>query len=68
MTAAKTLSVPVAGREYFDLSRGASYAAAKRGFIPTIRIGGRIRVPIVALERMLDRAGDRVEGSKLTAA
>jgi len=68
MTAAKTLSVPVAGREYFDLSRGGSYLAAKRGLIPTIRIGGRIRVPIVALERMLESAGDRVEGSKLTAA
>jgi Helix-turn-helix domain len=67
MTAVKTLSVPVAGREYFDLSRGASYAAAKRGLIPTIRIGGRIRVPIIALERMLERAGDRAEGSKLTA-
>jgi hypothetical protein len=52
----KTLSVPAAGREYFDLSRGGSYIAAKRGLIPTIRIGGRIRVPIIALERMLERA------------
>jgi hypothetical protein len=63
----KTLSVPAAGREYFDLSRGGSYIAAKRGLIPTIRIGGRIRVPVVALERMLESAGGRVEGSKLTA-
>jgi hypothetical protein len=64
----KTLSVPAAGREYFDLSRGGSYIAAKRGLIPTIRIGGRIRVPVVALERMLESAGNRAEGSKLTAA
>ena len=55
----KTLSVPVAGRVYFDLSRGAAYAAARRGFIPTIRIGGKIRVPIVALEKMLDDAAPR---------
>ena len=65
---AKTLSVPIAGRQYFDLSRGGSYAAAKRGLIPTIRIGGKIRVPVIALERMLERTGDRAEGSKLTAA
>jgi hypothetical protein len=67
MTAVKTLSVPVAGREYFELSRGAAYAAARRGLIPTIRIGGEIRVPVVALERMLESAGGRAEGSKLTA-
>jgi len=55
----KTLSVPEAGRRYFDLGRNASYAAAQRGEIPTIRIGGKIRAPIVALERMLERPGLR---------
>lgn len=53
---AKTTSVPSAGREYFGLGRNASYEAAKRGEIPTIRIGGRIFVPIAALERMLEQA------------
>ena len=52
--APKTLSVPHAGRMYFDLSRGAAYAAAARGDIPTIRIGRKLRVPIVAIERMLE--------------
>jgi hypothetical protein len=52
-----TLSVPEAGKRYFDLCRGASYEAAHRGDIPTIRIGRRIRVPVRALERMLDNAG-----------
>jgi hypothetical protein len=33
---AKTMSVPEAGRRYFGLSRGSSYAAAKNGQIPTI--------------------------------
>jgi hypothetical protein len=55
----KTITVPEAGRRYFDLSRGASYAAAANGEIPTIRIGKLLRVPIVALERMLHRAGDQ---------
>jgi hypothetical protein len=55
----KTLDVPEAGRRYFGLSRGGSYAAAVRGDIPTIRIGRKIRVPVVALERMLAEAKPR---------
>jgi hypothetical protein len=51
---AQTLSVPEAGREYYDLGRNASYAAAKRGDIPTIRIGKLLRVPVRALEQILD--------------
>ena len=50
----KTLTVPEAGRLYFDLGRNASYEAAKRGDIPTIRIGRLLRVPVIALERMLE--------------
>jgi hypothetical protein len=53
----KTLSVPEAGKEYFNLGRNASYEAAARGDIPTVRIGRKIRVPIVALERILNEAG-----------
>jgi hypothetical protein len=49
-----TMSVPEAGRLYFNLTRNASYAAAKRGDIPTIKIGGRVLVPIAALNRVLD--------------
>jgi Helix-turn-helix domain len=55
-----TLSVPEAGRIYFDIkSRAGAYAAAQRGDIPTIRIGRRVRVPVRALERMLDNAGGK---------
>ena len=49
----KTLSVPEAGKKYFGLSRNASYAAVHNGDIPVIRIGTRLRVPVIALERML---------------
>ena len=52
----KTLSVPVAGRLYFDLGKNASYEAARRGEIPVIKIGSRLRVPIIALEKMLETA------------
>ena len=56
----KTLSVPEAGRTYFNLGRGSSYEAAKRGDIPTIKIGRLLRVPVAALERKLEEAGDAI--------
>jgi hypothetical protein len=49
--------LPEAGRKYFGLSRNGSYDAANRGEIPVIQIGRLKRVPVRALERMLDRAG-----------
>jgi hypothetical protein len=55
----KTIDVPQAGRRYFGLSRGGSYAAAARGDFPTIRIGHKIFVPVEALERMLAEARPR---------
>ena len=50
-----TITVPEAGRRYFGLCRNASYDAAARGEIPVIKIGRLKRVPVRALERMLDR-------------
>jgi hypothetical protein len=58
-TQPKTLSVPKAGKEYFGLGRNASYGAAARGEIPTIKIGRLLRVPVAALERMLDPAAHK---------
>jgi hypothetical protein len=53
-----TMSVPDAGKRYFGLSRNAAYDAAARGDIPVIRIGRLLRVPVRALERMLDRVSE----------
>jgi hypothetical protein len=53
-----TISVPEAGKRYFGLSRGSSYAAAANGQIPTIRIGRLLRVPVLALNRILERVGE----------
>jgi hypothetical protein len=50
----KTLSVPEAGKRYYDLGRNGSYEAAKRGEIPFIQVGARKRVPVIAMERKLD--------------
>jgi len=54
-----TMSVPAAGKKYFGLSRNGAYDAAKRGEIPIIKIGRLLRVPIRALEAMLDRTSER---------
>ena len=54
---AKTLSVPQAGKLYFDLGRNASYEAARRGDLPIIKIGSRLRVSVARLDQMLAEAG-----------
>jgi hypothetical protein len=53
----KTMSVPYAGRLYYGLGRNGSYEAAKRGEIPVIKVGARLRVPVIAMERKLADAG-----------
>jgi excisionase family DNA binding protein len=55
-TGPKTVSVPEAGT-WLGIGRNAAYAAAERGDIPTIRIGRLLRVPVVALDRLLEQAG-----------
>jgi excisionase family DNA binding protein len=47
-----TCSIPEAA-ERLGIGRNSAYAAAKRGEIPTIRIGNLVRVPEVQLDRML---------------
>ena len=50
-----TMSVPEAGR-LLGLSRNTAYEAARRREIPVLQFGRKLRVPRVALERLL--AGD----------
>jgi Helix-turn-helix domain len=56
-----TISVPEAGEKYFGLSRNGAYDAAARGDIPTIRIGRLLRVPVRALDAILNGASQRRE-------
>lgn len=55
----KTMSVPEAGKLYFDLGRNASYEAAKRGDLPVIWMGKKVRAVVPAIERMLAEAGKK---------
>lgn len=48
----QTYTVPEAGAR-IGLSKNAAYEAAKRGELPTLKIGGRLFVPIAAFEKML---------------
>lgn len=51
-------SVPEAGR-LLSLSRATAYMLANRGILPTIRLGRRLVVPKIAIERMLSEAGNK---------
>jgi hypothetical protein len=57
------MTVPEAGMRYFGFSKNSAYAAAKRGDIPTIRLGKLLRVPVRALEAMLDNASKKTEAA-----
>jgi hypothetical protein len=54
--ACRTMSVPQAGQRFYGLSRNGSYDAARRGEIPTIKVGRKLRVPVAAMERKLEQA------------
>jgi excisionase family DNA binding protein len=54
-TERKTLTITEASKA-LGVSRNKAYEAARRGEIPTIKIGKRILVPLAALERMLQGA------------
>ena len=55
----QTLTVTVDhAAKLLGLSRAGCYEAIHRREIPSLKIGKRILVPRVALERMLERAGD----------
>ena len=54
-----TISVPEVARRLGIKSRGTAYEAAHRGDIPTIKIGRLLRVPVRALEKLLDAAGGK---------
>ncbi|EAQ35620.1 hypothetical protein NB311A_17629 [Nitrobacter sp. Nb-311A] len=58
MTPAKlTITVPEAA-ERLGVSRNLAYEAARRGDIPTIRIGKRLLVPTAAFERLFTAPAD----------
>ncbi len=48
----RTRTIPEAAK-ILGVGRNQAYEAAKRGEIPVIRIGKRMLVPAVALERLL---------------
>ena len=49
----ETMSVPEAGKKV-GLSRNASYAAVRRGEIPALRFGRKLRVPTARFKRLLE--------------
>lgn len=58
----ETISVEEAGRR-LGIGRNSAYRAAQRHEIPSLRIGRLLRVPVRALEKMIDRSGDKPEAA-----
>ena len=56
-----TMSVPAAALKYFGIGRKAAYHLAATGALPTVRLGRTLRVPVRALEKMLNEAGTEKE-------
>ena len=46
--AVKYRGVPEAGAEFFSVGARRAYQLAEAGDLPTVRIGGRLRVPVGA--------------------
>jgi len=62
------MTVPEAGAHFYGLKPRASYEAAARGDLPTIKVGKYLKVPIAAMEAKLrviaERAAERTRASK----
>jgi len=58
MSDSKVIDVPTAGRVYLNVCRDKAYQLAREGVIPTIRIGRKLVVPVAAMERLLEQAGN----------
>ena len=59
----ETISVPEAGRRYLGIGKVSAYRAAKAKIIPTIRVGRLLRVPVRAMERLMEAASKK-EGER----
>lgn len=57
MTQCRTTTIPKAGK-IMGISRGLAYKLATSGELPTIRMGNRLLVSLVALERLLERGSN----------
>lgn len=47
----ETMSIPDAGKKYYDAGRNQAYDLARKGFIPFIKVGRLKRVPIQTMEQ-----------------
>jgi excisionase family DNA binding protein len=55
-----TVTVPEAAK-LLGISRMSAYTAVREGVIPSLRIGRRILIPRLALERLLAQASQRAD-------
>ena len=46
-------------KEQHGLSRNLVYEQLRKGVLPSVRLGGRILIPVDALQQMMERQGQR---------
>jgi len=63
----QTVTVEEAAR-ILGIGRASAFEAIHRGEIPHLRIGRRILIPLVALQRLLEGDGERQYGSSARTA
>jgi hypothetical protein len=61
-----TADVPAVGKVFFGLGKHASYRAAAKGDIATVRVGGRLRAITAPLRKLIQSEGD-VQNGTLTS-
>jgi excisionase family DNA binding protein len=54
----KTLTVAAAAH-LLGIGRNSAYSAVRSGQLPAIRLGGRILIPVSALERLMSQGSGR---------
>ena len=60
----ETISIPAAGKRFFNVGRNKAYELARRGVILTIDVDQRKRVPLRAMERKFERIVDAAAAGK----
>ena len=60
-----TVDIPTCAK-LLGIGRGTAYALAAEGKLPAIRLGRRLVVPIIALEKMLAEAASDAPKSRTT--
>jgi hypothetical protein len=65
----EAMSIPKAGKHYYDLSRNASYEAERLGLLPTIRVGKKMKKVLTrVMERRIEKEAAKASRNRSRSA